>query len=212
VLDCESDKTRLVVGLGNPGRQYAGTRHNVGFEVIEILRSRLGLSPGRKAFEGVLTEWRLGSPGEPGRVWLLQPHTFMNLSGRSASQAAAFYKVPPADVLVVLDDLALPLGQVRARAQGSAGGHNGLSDVLAALGTDQVPRLRIGIGAPPPVMNPKDFVLSTFSAGERAALAESLQRAADAVEDWVRHGIAFVMNRYNPKAKEDRPPKAESST
>ena len=112
-----------------------------------------------------------------------------------------------------------PLYRVVVRAeleidwpQGSAGGHNGLSDVLAGLGTDQVPRLRIGIGAPPSVMTPKDFVLSTFSAGERAALAESLQRAADAVEDWVRHGIAFVMNRYNPKAKEDRPPKAESGT
>jgi len=212
VLDCESDRTILVVGLGNPGRQYAGTRHNVGFEVIEILRSRHGLSPGRKAFEGVLTEWRLGGPGEGGRVWLLQPHTFMNLSGRSASQACAFYKVPPADVLVVLDDLALPLGQVRARAQGSAGGHNGLSDVLAALGTDQVPRLRIGIGAPPSVMDPRDYVLGTFCAGERAAIQEGLQRGADAVEDWVRHGIAFVMNRYNPKAKEDRPPKAESGT
>ena len=222
--NCEGDRTKIVVGLGNPGRQYAGTRHNVGFEVIEVLRERLALGKGRKAFEGVLTEWRLGGPGEargpqtqcaafgePGRVWLLQPHTFMNLSGRSASQACAFYKVPPADVLVVLDDLALPLGQVRARARGSAGGHNGLSDVLAALGTDQVPRLRIGIGAPPSVMEAKDYVLGAFSSGERAAMAESLLRAADAVEDWARHGIAFVMNRYNPKAKEE-PPKAESGT
>jgi PTH1 family peptidyl-tRNA hydrolase len=182
----------------------------VGFEVIEVLRARMGLGKGRKAFEGILTECRLAAPGAGGRVWLLQPHTFMNLSGRSASQACAFYKVPPADVLVVLDDLALPLGQVRARAQGSAGGHNGLSDVLAALGTDQVPRLRIGIGGPPSVMEAKDYVLSAFSAGERRAMEEALQQAADAVEDWVRHGITFVMNRYNPKAKADNPPKAES--
>jgi peptidyl-tRNA hydrolase, PTH1 family len=201
VRHCEDDRTKIVVGLGNPGRQYAGTRHNVGFEVIEVLRARLGLPPGRKSFDGVIAEWRTGAAESPGRVFFLEPHTFMNLSGRSVSLAAAFYKVQPADVLVVMDDMALPLGQVRARARGSAGGHNGLADVLAAMGTTDVPRLRIGIASPPAVMDPKDYVLGAFTAGERAAMRESLQRAADAVEDWARHGITFVMNRYNPKAE-----------
>ena len=197
-----------MVGLGNPGRQYAGTRHNVGFEVIEALRRRNGLSAGRKAFGGVLTDWRSASGG---RVYLLQPHTFMNLSGSSASQCATFHKVAPADVLVVLDDMALPLGQVRARAQGSSGGHKGLSDVLSALGTDQVPRVRIGIGSPPLHVEAVDFVLTEFRPGERRVMEEAVAQAAQAVEDWVREGIESVMNRYNQKVKEE-PPKAESGT
>jgi peptidyl-tRNA hydrolase, PTH1 family len=201
------DSTKIVVGLGNPGRQYAGTRHNVGFDVIEALRQGLGLPAGRKAFSGVVTEWRRP---EGGRVLLLQPQTFMNLSGQSVSQCAVFYKVPPADVLVVMDDLALPLGQVRARSGGSSGGHKGLTDVLAALGTDEVARLRIGIGSPPPHVEAVEFVLGTFKPGEAPVMREAVETAAHAVEDWVRHGIALVMNRYNRKKEE--PPKAESSS
>ena len=196
--NCEGDRTKIVVGLGNPGRQYAGTRHNVGFEVIEALRRRNGLGKGRKAFGGIVTEWRIEETSASCRILLLQPHTFMNLSGSSAGRCATFYKVLPADVLVVLDDLALPLGQVRARAQGSSGGHKGLSDVLAALGTDQVPRVRVGIGSPPPHVEAVDFVLTEFRPGERRVMEESLELAAQAVEDWVRHGIEWVMNRYNP--------------
>jgi peptidyl-tRNA hydrolase, PTH1 family len=211
VQNWEGDRTKIVVGLGNPGRPYAGTRHNVGFEVIESLRARNRLGEGRKAFQGVVTEWRPQDAPGVGRVLLLQPHTFMNLSGQSASQCATFYKVPPPDVLVVLDDLALPLGQVRARKQGSAGGHKGLSDVLSALGTEQVARLRIGIGSPPKYVEAVEFVLGVFRPGERPVMEEALAVASQAVEDWVAHGIEFVMNRYNQKSKEE-PPKAESSS
>jgi peptidyl-tRNA hydrolase, PTH1 family len=208
VSQIESDRTKMVVGLGNPGRQYAGTRHNVGFEVLEVLRRRQGLGEGRKAFRGVMTEWR---PAEGGRVLLLQPHTFMNLSGQSAGECATFYKVSPLDVMVVLDDLALPLGVLRARAQGTAGGHKGLTDVLKALGTDAVPRLRVGIGAPRGPAGAVDFVLGTFAPGERRTMEEAIDLAAQAVEDWVRHGIDLVMNRYNQKTKEE-PPGAEGSS
>jgi PTH1 family peptidyl-tRNA hydrolase len=203
------DSTKIVVGLGNPGRQYAGTRHNVGFEVLEVLRRRLGLGPGRKAFSGVVSEWR-PQDGSASRVLLLQPHTFMNLSGQSVSQCAGFYKVAAPGVLVVLDDLALPLGQVRARAQGSSGGHKGLSDVLSALATEEVARVRVGIGAPPAYVEAVDFVLSGFRPGEVRTMEEAVETASRAVEDWVRYGIALVMNRYNQKKEE--PPKAESSS
>lgn len=191
-----------MVGLGNPGRQYARTRHNVGFEVIETLRRRLGLDKGRKAFDGIVTEWPSPCDGCR-RVFLLQPQTFMNLSGRSAGTLAGFYKVAPPDVLVVLDDLALPLGQLRARAQGSAGGHKGLSDVLAALGTPDVPRLRIGIGPRPAQIAGTDFVLGTFAPAEQPVVQKALELTADAVLDWVRQGIAFVMNRYNSLWREE---------
>jgi PTH1 family peptidyl-tRNA hydrolase len=144
-------------------------------------------------------------------VMLVAPQTYMNRSGLTVAEVTTFYKVAPEDVLVVLDDMALPLGQVRARAQGSAGGHKGLSDVLSALGTEQVPRVRIGIGSPPPHVEAIDFVLTEFRPGQRRVMEEALELAAQAVEDWVREGIESVMNRYNRKAKEE-PPKAESGT
>jgi len=210
VQDCERNRTKIVVGLGNPGRRYARTRHNVGFEVIESLRGRWGLDAGRHAFSGVVIEWRAGTDEAPRRVMLFKPHTYMNLSGRAAADIARFYKADPQEVLVVLDDLALPLGQLRARAGGSAGGHNGLSDVLAALGTEQVPRLRIGIGPRPEQIDAMSFVLQRFTPDEQAVVDEALQLGARAVEDWVRDGIACVMNRYNRKVQEDEPPDVET--
>lgn len=205
----QQDNTRIVVGLGNPGQQYARTRHNVGFIVLDELRRRWNLPPGRKGFGGMLYEAR-DVPGLAARrVLLLEPHTFMNLSGGAALELATFYKVAPADVLVVLDDLALPLGQLRARADGSAGGHKGLADVMRALGTDALPRLRIGIGPQPPMMDSVDFVLQAFSAREQEVIAEAAMLAAEAVEQWMARGITYVMDRYNRKSKS--PSDSESS-
>lgn len=199
----QTDRTKFVVGLGNPGRQYSGTRHNVGFDVLETLRSRWNLDKGREAFSGRLNDARFTRGDRQQRVMLLEPHTFMNLSGRAVRQMADFYKASCQDVLVVLDDLALPLGRLRARPGGSAGGHNGLSDIIAALGTMEVPRLRLGIGSPPPRMDSKDFVLSSFAPGERDVIRDATSLAAQAVEDWAFRGMAYVMDKYNRIAADE---------
>jgi len=199
----EADRTKFVVGLGNPSRQYARTRHNVGFAVLEALRRRWDLDKGRRAFEGRLNDARVQRPGTGvRRAMLLEPHTYMNCSGRAVRQMADFYKAACEDLLIVLDDMALPVGRLRARAEGSAGGHNGLTDVLAALCSEKVPRLRIGIGPPPGSMDPKDFVLSPFLDEELATIRQAVPRAAEAVEDWLFHDIAYVMDKYNRKADE----------
>ncbi len=183
---------KLVVGLGNPGAQYASTRHNVGFEVVEILAQRHGGSA-RKAFGGELVDTRLGSD----KLLLLQPHTFMNLSGQSVQQVVAFYKLPLEDVLVCCDDLNLPLGRLRLRSQGSAGGQKGLADIIRRLGSDVVARLRIGIDRPNDSQHTVKFVLSTFKSDERSVIDQALERAADAAEVWAREGIETAMNQFN---------------
>jgi peptidyl-tRNA hydrolase, PTH1 family len=195
----QQDNTRIVVGLGNPGAKYARTRHNVGFMAAEALRRRWNMPPGRRGFQGVVYEARDVPRLGVRRVLLQEPHTYMNLSGGAVLELATFYKVAPADVLVVLDDLALPLGQLRARADGSAGGHKGLIDVIRALGTDRVPRLRIGIGPQPAMMDSVDFVLQTFSPVEQKIIDEAADKAAEAVEQWIENGITYVMDRYNRK-------------
>lgn len=205
--DREEERTKIVAGLGNPGRQYARTRHNVGFEVLEALRRRWNLGEGRSAFGGLLND----APAPRGcsgvrRVLLIEPHTFMNRSGWSVIEVMNFYKAQPADVLVVLDDLALPLGQIRARTGGSAGGHKGLGDVMRALGTDQVQRLRVGIGPQPPRMDSVDFVLQTFSPAERDVMDNAYAVAAEAVEYWLARGMTFVMDKYNRKVQEEQKP------
>ena len=199
----DSYRRKFVVGLGNPGREYADTRHNVGFQVLEALRCRWQVSGGRKAFDGRCDEARPQRP-ESGvrRVLLLEPHTFMNCSGRAVGEMARFHRADCQDILVVLDDLALPLGRLRLRASGSAGGHKGLADVLAALGSESVPRLRIGIGSPPERMDATDFVLTPFADGELEEIARAIQLAAEAVEDWVFHGAEYVMEKYNRKAED----------
>jgi PTH1 family peptidyl-tRNA hydrolase len=189
----------LVVGLGNPGRKYARTRHNVGFDVVELLSGRWTAGPGREAFEARVADACMSRGARRAKVTLLEPMTFMNRSGRSVRQAVDFYKVPPENVLVVLDDLNLPLGRLRARPEGSAGGQKGLDDILRHLGTRGVPRLRIGIGAPPGGWDPADYVLSHFSDGELEEIRTAEQEAADAVEDWVFDGLTSVMERYNRK-------------
>ena len=193
----EENQRRFVVGLGNPGRRYRGTRHNLGFVVVAKVAERWALTAMREAFGGRVMEGRPSRGGVERRVMLLTPQTYMNRSGQAVREMTAFYKAEPQDVLIVLDDLALPPEQLRARVGGSAGGHNGLADVLDRLGSDQVPRLRIGIGPAPDYMDPADYVLQAFRDDELEPMEHAVQTAADAVEDWVFNGITFVMDTYN---------------
>jgi PTH1 family peptidyl-tRNA hydrolase len=189
---------RVVVGLGNPGEEYLGTRHNAGFEVVDRLAARHGGSLRRdRTLNAVAARVRIAGND----VLLVQPLSFMNLSGAVAKRALdrASDPAPGADareLVVVCDDYALPVGTLRMRASGSAGGHNGLADVEAALGTRDYPRLRIGIG-PCTMADPADFVLGRFRPAERDAAARSFDEAADAVESWVTVGIDRTMARYN---------------
>ncbi len=184
---------KLLVGLGNPGRNYEGTRHNVGFAVLDILARRAG-SPARRArFQGEVVQATLrGCP-----ALLLWPLTWMNLSGSSVLAARDFYKIDDADMLVICDDFQLPLDTIRLRPAGSAGGQNGLADVLKRLGDTAVPRLRLGVGPLPPGWKSADFVLGKFAKSEADAVGVMLERAADAAEEWVAVGIQAAMNRYN---------------
>jgi PTH1 family peptidyl-tRNA hydrolase len=184
---------KLVVGLGNPGGRYRGTRHNVGFEVVDALVARHGLKlqPWKALAE--TAEWRRPE----GRVWFVKPTTFMNLSGEAVAALMGFYKVELTDVFVVCDDVNLPLGRLRARPEGSDGGNNGLASIIGALGTEGFSRLRIGVGRGDPQRDLADHVLSRFSPEDLAAVTASLDRAVEAVEVWIDEGIARVMNSFN---------------
>jgi PTH1 family peptidyl-tRNA hydrolase len=186
--------------LGNPGRRYEATRHNLGYMVLAELGRRHGLGAVKSRFQGEVLEADLA--GE--KALLLSPTTYMNLSGASVLAARDFYKLPHEELLVICDDLALPLGKLRARTGGSSGGQKGLEDIIRRLGTDAFPRLRIGIGSPPPGWAGADFVLARF-AGEEVPLVEaSVRRAADAAVVWAREGIQRCMNQYN--SSEPGPP------
>ncbi len=196
----ETNDRRFVVGLGNPGRKYADTRHNVGFRVLEVLQNRWNLGSGKEEFEGLTWSHHFGRAGVGmRRVVLLAPMTYMNCSGRSVRKLLDFYKAEPSDLLVILDDLALPVAQLRIRAGGSAGGHNGLDDIIRACGTTEVDRLRIGIGPAPGIMDPKDYVLGKFAKSELEDIGCGIQLAADAVEDWIFGDLMQVMEKYNRK-------------
>jgi PTH1 family peptidyl-tRNA hydrolase len=184
---------KLVVGLGNPGKKYENTRHNVGFELIRSLSERHAADAGKLTFEGFLQECRIGNE----KTLLLTPHTFMNLSGRAIRQAVDFFKLPLEDLLVVCDDFNLPLGTLRMRPSGSDGGQKGLADTIVQLKTDQFARLRMGIGPVPDRWAPADFVLGKFSRKEREEVDELIFRAMGAVEEWVAAGVAQAMSRYN---------------
>lgn len=201
---------KLVIGLGNPGRDYVGTRHNVGFELVDQLAARLGWvnSPAQfdvqaktkfdaLTLDGVLT---LKSGGLE-KLLLLKPMTYMNLSGRTVQAAMSFYQLTPADLMVALDDLALPCGKIRIRPAGSSGGHNGLKDIERALGTGQYPRLRIGIDPKPPRVPQADYVLGKFTPAQREWVDPALGRAAGAVVTWIDEGIETAMNRFNAEDK-----------
>jgi len=184
---------KLIVGLGNIGRTYNKTRHNIGFDVLEALAARWSGASEKEKFDGRLMDATIA--GE--RCLLLWPHTLMNRSGQSVQPAAEFYQLPLADVLVVCDDFNLPLGKLRIRKTGSAGGQRGLEDIIKRLGTEEFGRLRIGIGPVPDHWDAADFVLGKFSASERREVDETIDRAVDAVECWVADGIAVAMNRFN---------------
>ena len=184
---------RLVAGLGNPGPEYEQTRHNIGFLVVERIAAEAG-SPWEKS-----SKWEAVS-AKCGAVLLVKPMSFMNRSGHSLWAIAQFYKIAPSELLVVLDDLALPLGRLRIRPDGGSGGHNGLESIIAQFGTEEIPRLRIGIGAAPS-HGSVDYVLSRFFAEERPVVAATVDRAAAAVKCAIDNGLISAMNSFN-KAEE----------
>lgn len=183
----------LVVGLGNPGARYARTRHNVGFLVVERLAARAGASVERKLFGALVGEAHVAGAG---KAMLAMPQQFMNLSGQPVASILGFYKISPADCVVVHDDMDLPFGRMRVRMGGGAGGHNGIKDISRLIGGDFV-RIKVGVGRPPPPMDPADYVLQAWSAEEAKALDPVVDTAADAVESVVRDGVTKTMNRFN---------------
>ena len=184
---------KIVVGLGNPGDKYDGTRHNVGFDVLAELGRRWGAGKPKVRFEAAVAEIAC----DAGKLLLVAPQTFMNLSGRSVQQFVRFFQTELTDVLVVCDDLNLNVGQLRLRASGSAGGQKGLQSILTCLGSEAVPRLRLGIGRPPTNFDAADYVLSRFRKDELDQMDGVIVRAASAVEIWVSGGISVAMNQFN---------------
>ena len=189
---------RLIVGLGNPGREYRDTRHNVGFRVVDEIARRhnltLGMAPSQVPDAFVAKRYGANP------LLLAKPLTFMNRSGDAVAALARYYDIAAGDLLVVVDEVALPFGRLRARARGSAGGHNGLKSIVDRLGTTEFPRLRLGVGRGDARRDLADHVLSTFEADERSALEEFITLAADAAEMFAVDGIGTVMNAYNPEA------------
>ncbi len=184
----------LIVGLGNPGTKYAYTRHNAGFLCLEMLADQQNVKINRIKFKGVLGEARLGGH----RCLLLKPQTFMNNSGESVREAAAFYKIPPERILVIFDDVSLPCGRLRIRRKGSDGGHNGIKSIIYHLGSDAFPRIKLGIGEKPdPEWDLADWVLSPFRKEELVALREASEKACDAAQKIVCGDIEQAMGLYN---------------
>ena len=185
----------IIAGLGNPTREYEKTRHNVGFDTIDVLADKLNTSVDEKKFKGLYGRGIIA--GE--KVILLKPQTFMNLSGESVREAADFYKVDPEHIIVIYDDISLDVGQLRIRKKGSAGGHNGLKDIIGRLGTQKFMRVKIGVGAKPKGWDLADHVLGRFSSGDRKLVDEAIEFAADAVEKIITDGPDAAMNEYNRK-------------
>ena len=190
----ENEESWLIVGLGNPGAEYEKSRHNCGFRAIDILARKLGCRIDKGKFQGLYTQVRHGDK----KLLLLKPQTYMNLSGRSVLALSAFYRIPPQRIIVLFDDISLEPGRLRVRANGSAGGHNGIKSIIGELGSQDFPRVKIGVGAKPhPDYDLADWVLSTFSSQEEALLSPALERAADAALCIVEKGTGEAANRYN---------------
>lgn len=184
----------LIVGLGNPGNEYAETRHNVGFMAVDCLAEKYCFSPFKAKFDGLIADGSIG--GE--KVLLLKPQTYMNLSGEAVHEAVQFYKIPADHVLVIYDDVSLPVGKLRVRPTGSAGGHNGIKNIIAHLGTQEFPRIKIGTGAPSGGgAEMIDWVIGVPSQAERKILVESFENAVKAAEDIIENGCQKAMNDYN---------------
>ena len=184
----------LIVGLGNPGKQYERTRHNCGFRAIDILADKLNCKVDKGKFQGLYGQTNYAG----NKLFLLKPQTFMNLSGRSVLQLSAYYSIPPQRIIVLFDDISLDVGRLRTRADGSAGGHNGIKSIIAELGSQDFPRVKIGVGSKPHEnADLADWVLSSFSSNEEKSLAGALERAADAALCIIDHGVSETANRYN---------------
>ena len=186
----------LVVFLGNPGLRYEGTRHNAGFMAADAFQRKHNVRINRARFRALTAQCSIGGD----QVLLMKPQTYMNLSGEAVGQAARFYKIPPEHILVVSDDITLPVGSLRIRTKGSAGGHNGLKNIIEVLGTDAFPRIRIGVGTPPhPDYETIDWVLSVFRDRDAVEMADAASRAADAAECYIAEGPETAMNQYSQK-------------
>ncbi len=187
------ETAKMIVGLGNPGPHYARNRHNVGFQCVDLLAKTHGLTFDRRHHNASLALGRIGLQ----RVILVKPMTFMNVVGPAVAAVARFYQVAPANMLVIYDDLDLPLGKIRLRPEGSSGGHNGVKSLIQHLGTQAFPRLRIGIGRPGGPMDPADYVLQDFSPEQEEVMVQARDRAVKAIERWLEAGIVEAMNEFN---------------
>ena len=184
----------LIVGLGNPGKDYEKTRHNCGFRAIDELSQKLGCKVDKLKFQGLYGQMNYAG----GKLFLLKPQTYMNLSGRSVLQMSAYFHIPPQRIIVIFDDISLEPGRLRIRADGSAGGHNGIKSLISELGSQEFPRIKVGVGAKAhPEQDLADWVLSGFSASEEKALQSALERAADAALCIIEKGVPEAANRYN---------------
>ncbi len=188
---------KLVIGLGNPGKEYQGTRHNVGFDTLRVLAEKWSSEAPKAKFESYVSEVTMGPVGSGTRALLVWPQTYMNRSGLAVKQAATFYKTPVEEILVLCDDFHLPVGRLRIRAKGSSGGQNGLKDIANQLGTEEYARLRIGVGPVPAGRNAADFVLGRFATKEKEEIEVSLHDAAAAVACWASQGVTEAMNQFN---------------
>ena len=186
--------TWLIVGLGNPGKEYERSRHNTGWRALDLLADQLGCRIDRAKFQGLYGQCTY----EGRKLMLLKPQTYMNLSGKSAQPFSAYWNIPPANIIVLFDDISLQPGRLRIRADGSAGGHNGIKSMIAELGSQNFPRVKIGVGPKPhPEMDLADWVLGSFSANDEKAMAVSLKNAADAVLAIITQGVPEAANRFN---------------
>ena len=184
----------LIVGLGNPGQKYEHTRHNMGFLTVDLLAEKLNVKLNKVKFKAWTAQWKVGDQ----QVLVMKPQTYMNLSGESVGEAARFYKIPADHVLVISDDVSLPAGKLRIRAGGSAGGHNGLKNIIQHLGTDQFPRIKVGVGAPGQAgYDVVDWVIGRPLGEDQKVLMEALDRAGDAAEALISQGSDRAMNRFN---------------
>ena len=184
----------LIVGLGNPGKEYERTRHNCGFRAVDVLAAKLGCKIDKLKYQGLYCQTTYGGK----KVFLLKPQTYMNLSGRSVLQLSAYFNIPPQRIIVLFDDISLPPGRLRIRPDGSAGGHNGIKSIIQELGSQAFPRVKIGVGAKPhPEYDLADWVLSAFTSLEEKALAVALENAADASLAIIDHGVPEAANRFN---------------
>ena len=183
----------LLVCLVNPGKEYANTRHNIGFLAADALEKRTGVKFNKLKYRALTGEVTLGGQ----RVLVVKPQTYMNLSGEAVKLAGGFYKIPPERILVLYDDVSLPLGKLRIRASGSAGGHNGIKNIIAHLGTDAFPRIKVGVGAPQREDGLVDWVIGSFTAAERKVVHAAIYKALDAAECVIEYGVSEAQNRFN---------------